>query len=202
LLYQTGQTLPLSGGTVQITIGTGGTGGAKAAQGENGGVSAIGNIEVPGGGGGGGATYPITAIINGKSGGSGGGAGAGDNPVSGTVGQSVKSGEIQGHNGGSASDLGGGGGGAASEGKDGSDSAGGAGGDPWVATTAAPWIVEVTGAHEFSRGGTGGFPLAADDRDGVNYGDGGSAGNNSHKAGGNGRDGIVVIRFQRPSGTE
>jgi hypothetical protein len=198
LLYQTGQTLPLSGGAVQITVGAGGTGGAILAQGENGGVSAIGNIEVPGGGGGG---APYAGTPAGKDGGSGGGAGAGNNSASGTVGQSVKSGEIQGNNGGlSVSDRGGGGGGAASEGKNASADGGGAGGDPWVATTAAPWIVDVTKIHEFSRGGTGGFPLASDDRNGVNYGDGGSAGNNSQKAGGNGHDGIVVIRFQRPSG--
>jgi hypothetical protein len=199
LLYQTGQTLLLNEGAVQITVGTGGAAGAKQTQGSNGGSSAIGNIAIPGGGGGGGSTENK----NGNAGGSGGGSGAGTASTAGAAGSSTKTGEIKGNKGGiSVSDRGGGGGGASSEGANGSTDGGGAGGNPWMADNEASWIANVTGTHEFSRGGTGGDVNGpSSDKHGVNYGDGGSASNKKEPAGGDGHDGIVVIRFKRTAGT-
>jgi hypothetical protein len=195
LLYKTGETLALAGGSVPVTIGTGGTGGAVRAQGNNGAPSAAGSISVPGGGGGGGSDRNAgtgTASLDGKAGGSGGGSGAGGGAAAGNGGGVTKltTGEVVGHRGGIASGSpGGGGGGAESAGKD--ADTGGGGGDPW---TAEAWIQDATGTSEFSRGGRGGGSSAAGT--GANYGDGGP-GRLNYQSGVAGHDGIVVIRFQR-----
>jgi hypothetical protein len=195
LLYKTGE-LPLIDGSVQVIVGAGGTGGARQTQGNDGGNSVIGNITVRGGGGGGGAG-------NSTSFGTGG---TGRLNISGSVDN-----EIQGNNGGAGQvesndrDPGSGGGGAGSAGGNKAADVAGAGGDPWVPVGDALWLTEVDAitpvgeSYEFSRGGRGGDSSAnAGGTAGVSYGDGGSAGKNTQKQGGNGHSGIVVIRFQRP----
>jgi hypothetical protein len=205
LMYKTGQTLSPQGGVVQISVGAGGAGGQRQAQGADGGMSAIGSIVVPGGGGGGGAY----SNMNGRSGGSGGGGGAGNGSSHGSGGarSSVDSeilGNIGGNGAGStsgSSDSGGGGGGARGQGTDspGSSYNALAGGAPWnAAAEGASWLVGATGTAEFSRGGNGGGRDAPQGGTaGVNYGDGGAGGNNRQQPGGAGHSGIVVIRFQR-----
>jgi hypothetical protein len=187
LLYKTNETLSLTANAVAVIVG---------ADGEK---SAIGTIEVPGGGSGGNPNAMI-----GGTGGSGGGGSPGSGAAYGVGGTgSNGANDILGHNGGSGSsaairyDGGGGGGGAGGAGGNGGNSSAGAGGAPWNAVTAgASWIVNVTGTTEFSRGGNGGLGNApAGGKAGVNYGDGGSAGNNSNQATGAGHNGIVVIRF-------
>jgi hypothetical protein len=87
LLYGAGP-LPLTGGSVAVTVGAGGRAGGISAfqlssntdtRGGNGGYSAIGTIAVPGGGGGGAAhaSWSGDPRLNGLPGGSGGGGGTG-----------------------------------------------------------------------------------------------------------------------------
>jgi hypothetical protein len=106
----------------------------------------------------------------------------------------------------SAARAGGGGGGAGTAGK--ANSNGGAGGEPWEKAskeanqpTDALWIKDATELpiEAFSRGGNGGYSSTAvsGGTPGVNYGDGGSASNNTELSGGAGHSGIVVIRFPR-----
>jgi hypothetical protein len=158
--------------------------------------------------------------MDGKSGGSGGGGGAGANASAGAVGQGKTSlGEYavdnatKGNNGGKggtagtiySADGGGGGGGAESAGVTASPSTGGTGGNPWKVDGTSDWIkaaagiTDVNANYEFSRGGDGGKTDSTDGgTPGQYYGDGGSAGKNTVKKGGDGHGGIVVIRFQRP----
>ncbi|MDR2796024.1 MAG: hypothetical protein LBB47_04855, partial [Spirochaetaceae bacterium] len=83
----------------------------------------------------------------------------------------------------------------------------GKGGDGWVpSSNDARWISDVTGVNEFSHGGDGGGQEFKDNKytnvqgkDGVNFGDGGSAGNNGKENGASGHRGIVIIRFLHPS---
>jgi hypothetical protein len=212
LLYKTGEVLSLSGGVVQISVGEGGAGGTSTSQGTDGGKSAIGTIEVPGGGSGG----RTSSNMDGRPGGSGGGGGSGNTGTHGTGGQPNSSDPtVQGHNGGSGSsagtgdDGGGGGGGAGGPGSNGGLNSGGAGGASWNAADAgAPWLVEATkttefpaGTNLFSHGGKGGDKNSPDGgTDGANYGDGGTSGkyNAANLPGGSGHSGIVVIRFRRP----
>jgi hypothetical protein len=194
LLYKNNEALALANGSVAVIVGDGGTGGA------NGGLSAIGSIQVPGGGGGakGYSTAP------GGDGGSGGGGAASGGETYGAGGQSNGGPDVKGYPGGSGGELqaGGGGGGAEGAGTAGSPkpgNAGGTGGDPWNAANAASWIVTATGTTEFSRGGNGGdATVATGDGIGVNYGDGG-AGRIGGQPSAAGHSGIVVIRFQRPA---
>jgi hypothetical protein len=201
LRYMTGATLTPQGGILQISVGAGGAGAQSLqTQGADGGMSAIGAVEAPGGGGGGGAY----ANLNGRAGGSGGGGGAGNgNSRGGGGGRSSSDPDIKGNGGGSGStiDGGGGGGGVGSGGGAGSNQNGGAGGAPWIAAdNNASWLSDRagTGSTEFSRGGNGGGTGAPQGgRAGVNYGDGGSAGNNRQQPGAAGHSGVVVIRFRR-----
>jgi hypothetical protein len=205
LMYKTTETLSLTGNAAQITVGLGGAGGpAKQTQGGNGGMSAIGPFEVPGGGGGGGAY----SNMNGRPGGSGGGGGAGGGNDHGNGGaRSSGDPAILGNPGGNGgTNSGGSGGGAGGPGVASTGSAATMGGVPWNAATAgASWLVDATktaefpaGVTEFSRGGNGGGTDAPQGgQAGVNYGDGGSSGNNRQQPGAAGHSGVVVIRFQR-----
>jgi chitodextrinase len=204
LLYKTGETLAPLGGSMTVIVGAGGAGAqSRQTQGADGGMSAIGTIEVPGGGGGGGAMANMT----GRPGGSGGGGGAGKNSARGAGGgRSSIDPDIKGNSGGiGGNDSGGGGGGGAGGpgGTEVSRRVAGLGGLPWIAANNnASWLSAVTGGTtEFSRGGNGGgtnAPLGG--RAGVNYGDGGLAGNNRQRPSAAGHSGVVVIRFQRPAG--
>jgi hypothetical protein len=204
LLYQADGALVLENGSVTVKVGTGGAGGQPRTQGENGGLSAIGTIEVPGGGGGGGAI----SNLDGKPGGSGGGGGSGNNTAIGTGGQRSSTdpsilGKPGGPGGTGGSDSGGSGGGAGGDGVTGlGNGAVVAGGAPWIAAdNSAAWVSAVTeGTTDFSRGGdSGGTNAPNGGKPGANYGDGGSAGNNNTSTPvGKGGSGIVVIRFQRP----
>ncbi|MDR1147773.1 MAG: cadherin-like beta sandwich domain-containing protein [Spirochaetaceae bacterium] len=207
LLYTTGATLPLQNGSAAVVVGAGGKGNGSQAQGQNGGPSAIGNISVPGGGGGGGCNNTTNNNTNGNSGGSGGGGGTGVSTAYGTGGQGSNGNSgIKGNKGGNGAnggsvDSGGGGGGAGGAGTNGNSNGNVvAGGAPWNASNAgASWISTVTGKNEFSRGGnSGGKNGPTGGKAGVNYGDGGSGGNNSSRQGAAGHIGIVVIRLQRP----
>jgi hypothetical protein len=200
LMYKTGETLSPSG-AMQIIVGAGGAGGQKQTQGADGGKSAIGAVEVPGGGGGG----CSTANMNGRPGGSGGGGGAGVAVDKGTGGgRSSIDTDILGNKGGDGGQNPGGGGGAEGLGTTGAagttNKSASPGGLPWIAANNnASWVSAVTsGTTEFSRGGNGGGTNAPrGGRAGINYGDGGSAGNNQQQQGGAGHNGVVVIRFQR-----
>jgi uncharacterized repeat protein (TIGR02543 family) len=208
LLYRTGQTLTLTNNAVTITVGAGGAGGATTqANGANGGKSAIGATEVPGGGyGAGGNGVGNSGVVrNGGNGGSGGGGNSAAFYTYGTGGTSTATGDILGHKGGNGAggntdDGGGSGGGAASAGTNGrSDGKAVAGGLPWTVPAGASWFTTATCTTEFSRGGNGGGIDAPDGgRAGVNYGDGGSGGKTG-KPGAAGHSGIVVIGFKRDS---
>jgi hypothetical protein len=222
LLYKTGYPLTLSGGSVSVVVGAGGEGGPVSNRGSNGGDSWIGlsatdnnGLNVPGGGGGGGSYYEM----NGGSGGSGGGGGSGSSNNYGVGGTgsgnpSNADGEIQGSSGGSGggkgTDAGGGGGGAAGIGQPSSGNEceipgdGGPGWRPDSDYDKYKWIYDVTQTAEFSHGGKGGGTEANDasPTNGVNYGDGGSGGNNKKQPGANGHSGIVIVRFQRILGTK
>jgi hypothetical protein len=212
LLYQTGETLDLTGGSVTVTVGRGGYGGNVDNSGQDGDYSSIGNIAVPGGGFGG------RVGSDGNVGGSGGsGGGNGSNTASSSESATTSTGKtntasntvnvhsgVLGNGGGIAGGHpGGGGGGATSAGATGSGGypgpagAGGAGWKPSEAAGAA-WITTVTGTTEFAHGGAGGqrgeSTAAADD-----YGDGGEGSSASSRAG---RGGIVIIRFPYSGGTE
>jgi hypothetical protein len=204
LLYKAAETLQLQGGSVAVTVGKGGDGGAVARPGTNGGTSSIGDITVlGGGGGGGGGETGTTANATGKDGGSGGGAaaiGAGN----GDIGKaSANNGDVLGNNGGKSSGIsGGGGGGATGAGGDATDNGTnnnitpGVGGTGWMPSGNTEWIAQVTGSTtEFSRGGTGGVYKGADGVPGANYGDGGSARSSRSASGTDGHSGIVIIRF-------
>jgi hypothetical protein len=91
LWYEGGLTLPLTDGSVTVTVGKGGVGGASA-RGGDGGASSIGAILTVPGGGGGGKGNPSSANdvnANGRNGGSGGGSGALSTVNSGTPGQAA-----------------------------------------------------------------------------------------------------------------
>jgi hypothetical protein len=201
LLYQTGQTLELTGGSIAVEVGKGGAGGVAPTQGTNGGDSSIGDIRVPGGGGGGiGISDSSNAMANGKNGGSGGGSGALGGNYFGSPGNANGGDGILGHNGGAGGpNSGGGGGGAAGPGGTVTNAnIAGAGGAGWKPSGESAWIVQVTGTEEFSHGGRGGsYPAAAEGQPGANYGDGGSGRNGKGAAGMAGHDGIVIVRFQR-----
>jgi hypothetical protein len=224
LLYETGYTLTLQGGSVPVVVGAGGVGGQigsdssnnlGAKAGDNGGDSWIGadnnnKLTAPGGGGGGAAGLDGTPpALSGKDGGSGGGGGSGQKSNRGHAGSStiVDSGIFgnaggTGSNGG-AGDSGGGGGGAGSAGGNGVvDGTPGAGGAGWTpGDNDAQWIYAVTEVDEFSHGGDGGGRIDNSNvqgTDGVNFGDGGSGGNNNKPYGANGHSGIVIIRFLHP----
>jgi hypothetical protein len=204
LLYKPEAILSLQGGSVIVTVGTGGAGGVKN-QGANGEDSAIGDVVVPGGGGGGSFEYPPNPTWNktrGLDGGSGGGGSAGGDALFGTGGQGSNSASnIMGNNGGNgagnnSTDGGGSGGGAGGAGVTGrADGTVVAGGNPWNVPGDASWIQTATGKTAFSRGGNSGGTNGTG-ANGVNYGDGGSGGG-STQSGGTGHSGIVVIRFQR-----
>jgi hypothetical protein len=198
LLYQTGQNLTLDSGSVTVTVGAGGDGGAARTQGANGGLSSIGGITVPGGGGGGGGVGSgVQENGAGKDGGSGGGGGALSGSYSGSPGTAAES-PVLGNNGGNAGpDSGGGGGGATDVGGNVIENCAGTGGAGWKpSVNEAAWIELVTGTEEFSHGGRGGSNKGEPEgQPGANYGDGGSGSNGNSAAGTAGHSGIVVIRF-------
>jgi hypothetical protein len=198
LLYQTGQNLTLTDGSVTVTVGDGGAGGAKKERGADGGLSSIGEITVPGGGGGG-RGYSDAASdsdANGGNGGSGGGGGALNNSNSGTAGTAVGD-SVLGNNGGRAGgNSGGGGGGATGTGGNVTADYAGTGGAGWKPSdNEAEWIELVTDTEEFSHGGRGGSNKGEPEGPSVNYGDGGSGSNGNTAGGKAGHSGIVVIRF-------
>jgi hypothetical protein len=215
LLYRTGETLILESNSIAVTVGAGGV---VETQGANGGYSAIGTIKVRGGGAGKNVSgNTVDSASHGLSGGSGAAWGAGipgyansgpddGNDYTNALGQpggrafgSPVSTNEEYLNGGQ---LGGGGGGATERGGEPTDrhnipteNKGGAGWKPADYNTA--WIEQVTGTTEFSHGGRGGGSSAAIT---TNYGDGGTGAHwptNHGASGGNGSDGIVVIRFPR-----
>jgi hypothetical protein len=210
LLYETGYSLTLPGGSVSVVVGAGGNGGAVKTQGSNGGNSWIepsedGSLTAQGGGGGGGSHMNM----QGKDGGSGGGGGSGSSSNCGAGGNGTNG---QGYNGGKGgnsgnsgnSDAGGGGGGAAGPGKAPSGNRceiPGDGGPGWQPSeeNGALWIYDVTQTAEFSHGGKGGGAVdyVAPHTNGANYGDGGSGGYIQNSGGASGRSGIVIVRFQR-----
>jgi hypothetical protein len=213
LLYHAGYDITLSGGSVSVVVGDGGDGGAVQRQGANGVASWIGLSEsdrllVPGGGGGGGSTQNM----NGLSGGSGGGGGGGSNRAYGGGGNgpaltadlsAIDITGVLGYSGGSGgnsggTDAGGGGGGATQAGKSANNATPGSGGAGWSPASSGEtsWIYDVTNVKEFSRGGNGGEPNTSR-KEGENFGDGGSAGNNIQQAGARGHSGIVIVRFRR-----
>jgi hypothetical protein len=214
LRYQSNAAISLTDGKVTVVVGTGGSGKGSGTQGDDGGESYIGSEDGPlvaKGGGGGGGGY---SNLDGKPGGSGGGSGAGSGTAAGTGGTATQpkaeSGLSLGNSGGkggssNSTDAGGGGGGAGDAGKPSTGSGQatpGEGGTGWNPATGGgdyhtAWIAEVLQAdetYEFARGGRGGGPNAAPDN-GANYGDGGSANGATTDPGGNGHDGIVIIRF-------
>jgi hypothetical protein len=204
LLYKTGETLPLSGGSVSITVGAGGKGGGKNKYGGDGNPSAIGSITVPGGGGGGPGIDSFDAA-SGRPGGSGGGGGAGYGGAR-SGGAATAAGGVLGYAGGRGRTgnvyAGGGGGGAGGAGGDNNSNVGGAGGNPWSPDDSSAWVTGAAGVSGFSRGGKGGNRSSSNGTAGAYYGDGGSGGGAQESGGGvnggNGCRGIVIIRFRRP----
>jgi hypothetical protein len=214
--YQSDAAIGLTDGTVTVVVGTGGSGKGSSAQGDDGRESYIGSeggpLTAKGGGGGGGGW----SNLDGKPGGSGGGSGAGSGATAGTGGTATQpkaeSGLSLGNSGGkggssNSTDAGGGGGGAGNAGKPSTGSGQatpGVGGAGWKPATGGgdyhtAWITEVLKVdetYELARGGRGGGPNVTAGN-GVNYGDGGSGNGNTTAAGGNGHDGIVIIRFPR-----
>jgi hypothetical protein len=217
LLYKDAASLSLPGGSVTVTVGTGGAGGAPVGassntegRGTNGGTSSIGAAILVLGGGGGGGGMDSGAGADGADGGSGGGSGAKGADASGAAGKaSADNGEVLGNDGGTAGPgSGGGGGGAKGPGGDAAvkakgTNAPGAGGKGWQpADEGAAWITQITGATIFSSGGTGGAYNGSDGNEAANYGDGGSGHKTKNVAGRKGHDGIVVIRFPHSAPSE
>jgi len=193
-----------------VTLGAGGAGGAVGENnGNNGEDSVFDDLTVFGGGGG--TRGKASADTDGLDGGSGGGAGAGL--------FSTKTGGLStallgvGFDGGDAGNLGSGGGGGASEvGEDGNIFSGGTGGDgqsseiletgDFIIRAGGGGGAGVTtpGGDGGGAGGTGGGGKggtddeAGDDAIGNGSGGGGAVGD-SFK-GGDGSDGIVIIRYQ------
>jgi hypothetical protein len=211
LLYKNGETLRLSGGSVSVTVGKGGAGGAVQIRGVSGGTSSIGNVEVIGGGGGGpGSESGRNDVLCGGDGGSGGGGGAGGGTSIGNGGNHNNANGVLGNAGGAGGTdtSGGGGGGAGGEGNGGNDNSNNmsVGGMGWQPSGDSDWIKKViTGVEWFSRGGAGGVldaSKAVPAVTGTKYGDGGAAANSITTPGGKGADGIVIIRFPHtePSG--
>ncbi|MDR1148204.1 MAG: hypothetical protein LBK66_06180 [Spirochaetaceae bacterium] len=190
VLYKTVETLTPAGGSVSVTVGTGGGGGISQLDGTDGGPSAIGNISVPGGGGGAGGGENVNPNRPGRPGGSGGGGGVSYSTGSAVGGASTATDGVMGKvGGGGSAGKSGGGGGAAGDGGNGT------GGAPWVPAGDAAWVIGVAGG-EISRGGNGGlYQTGPGGAAGQNYGDGGSGGSGWGGPGGAGHSGIVVIRF-------
>ena len=200
------------GGTVSVTVGSGGAGkGSNPAQGDNGQNSVFGTITAQGGGGGGAANRPGNGDA-GRAGGSGGGGGSfleGSNGGPGGSGTQSPSGGGQGfgNNGGVAANggpAGGGGGGAGAVGGNGvfpsPDSGGGTGGPGGAgkAYTIADGTTPVFYAGGGGGGGHGGMGSGEGGQGGggdsrvtgqANIGGGGGAGS------GNGGKGVVIVRW-------
>jgi hypothetical protein len=221
LLYRSNADVELISGAVTVVVGTGGSGKGSGNQGDDGGDSYIGAEESPlaakggGGGGRGNSSGTNSSSFDGKGGGSGGGGGAGSGTAHGAGGTATQpaaqNGLSLGNPGGAggykvSTDAGGGGGGAGGAGEAASGThheIPGEGGAGWKPADEeeydTAWITEalkVDEAYEFARGGRGGGPNAVPDN-GANYGDGGSANGATTDSGGNGHDGIVIIRFPR-----
>ncbi|MDR2803667.1 MAG: hypothetical protein LBB22_05195 [Treponema sp.] len=201
LIHKTSYTLPLSGGSVSVTVGAGGSGGNyyspnwRGYQGSNSSVGGS-SLTAIGGGYGGAGHRQNQSENNGGSGGSGGGAGAGWSNKSGTPGSS--SGTNIGYSGGyggttGGDDAGGGGGGAGGAGRSASGGTPGSGGAGYATT--------ITGkSYTYSAGGKGGGKNYSTSGDGgYYYGDGGNGGATPWNNGGSGRQGIVIIRFEIPA---
>jgi hypothetical protein len=209
VLYKTAETLTLTDGAIQITVGAGGvSGGVNANSGID---SFIGDIVVPGGGGGTNGVGGNETYGTGKNGGSGGGGATrgGDSYDTGGYGKR-RTGTtglgtddppvddaVMGNDGSNGANRNGGGGGGAGT----SGYAGGAGGDPWTPGEDAAWIQTATGTPEFSRGGNGSIhfdgDIALPGGPGEGYGYGGTGGFGQNITGGAGHGGVVVIRFLR-----
>jgi hypothetical protein len=223
LLYETAYPLALPGGSVSVVVGAGAPGRNKRENGADGGDSWIendANLFAPGGGGGGGSNaWGDADTYSGCAGGSGGGGGYNSN--SGGPGGEGKSltaasaasrtvpAKVLGYAGGAAPlnpsngykmesslALGGGGGGAGGPGESPTTRDRALGGPGWKPSeNNAPWIYDITGVEEFSKGGKGGAPGLGGEN-GVNYGDGASANCAPSPTPGKGHSGIVIIRFR------
>jgi len=203
-----------SGTAFPVTIGSGGGGSTGTnSRGTSGGNSVFGSPSVPtiltAIGGGGGASSAATTGLPGGSGGGGarGGSGGGNTPGQGQPGGygSPGGGNI----------MGGGGGGYTSAGNASGPGYGGTGYSVPAGLQANPTFgpshtvissgggagkeAGASGAPGGTGAGNGGDPTPAPERDASSYGSGGGgAGNNS--TGGDGKDGVVVIRHTSPVG--
>ena len=195
--YLTGTISSTSGITYTITVGAGGTGVNNTnSPGGNGGSSSIAGqgittVTALGGGGGGGCN---TSGVTGGSGGGGSGCGTDRPGASGTAGQGNSGGKGRWINNSPGNGNGGGGGGASSAGARGQDRTRGTLGGGGAGTSNG-----ISGSSViYAAGGDGGpggpgRTFAASNETG-NTGNGGDGGTN--RIGGNGANGIVIIRYQ------
>ena len=213
-----GTALPLNPLTnINVTVGTGGAGApggsGGALVGADGVASSYGSISAAGGGGGG---YGVSNHPEGNDGGSGGGGGgnAGASTGAGGSGNTPQTTPSQGNDGGSSSPNnslywgGGGGGGIGSAGANGAYNSPGNGG---TGTTNGITGTDVTYAagggggswRSDSSNGTGGSGIGGNggkgNQDGTNgsaYTGSGGGGGGKDWDGGNGADGVVILRYQ------
>ena len=209
LIYETGLTL---NGTYTIKVGKGGIGGAGGVNvGNNPGLKGK-NSQIQGGntiinydavgGGGGGSGYPNDLEPNPAGGGSSGGLGTSDisrDPANVHV-------DGQGYSGGigvASGAGGGGGGGAGGAGGDGLSAVGGVGREIAITGTPTYYSGGGGGGHSPNKdGGLGGGGRGSQGGNGLDatfYGGGGGGGGGSWGAGGDGYEGIVIIRYDTTS---
>ncbi len=191
------------GENISFTVGAGGTGYTNAAGG-NGSNSIFGTITALGGGGGG--YNPTSDGTAGYAGGSGGGgAGGGTSYGAGGAGNAS-----QGYNGGhgaSSDSYGGGGGGGAGAVGSNAGTNGGNGGNGVAYNISGDSIYYAGGGGGAANAGTKGLgglggggngsrstDAAVDGTDGLGGGGGGATGTGTHK-GGDGGDGIIILRY-------
>lgn len=198
-------------GNITVTIGTGGLGGTVNSQvAPNGGNSGFGTLTAIGGGGGAGSLAVTNSFLSGATGGSGGG-GSGNNPNPGSGGVGGNNTDTQGSKGGASHSnnvnytAAGGGGGAGGLGGSAVSNVAGAGG------LGLQYSINGTNSFYAAGGGgggdgsavpaSGGSSIGGNGRNGAvgenataNTGSGGGGGGTLQN-GGNGSNGIIIIRY-------